>query len=109
MERPKSEPFLSVVMPVFNGQKFLSEAIASILNQTFQDFEFVVLDDGSTDETAKILRDWQRRDSRIRIFTSPRNSGLSASSNLVVAKTKTPIVARMDGDDLSHPDRLRRQ
>lgn len=109
MERPKPEPLLSVVMPVYNVQGFVNEAIASILNQTIQDFEFVILDDGSTDDTAKILRDWQGRDRRIRVFTNPRNSGLSASSNLVVTKTKTPIVARMDGDDVSHPDRLRRQ
>jgi len=109
MERLKPEPLLSVVMPVYNVQRFLNEAIASILDQTFWDFEFIILDDGSTDDSAKILRDWQRRDSRISIFTSPRNSGLPISSNLVVAKTKTPLVARMDGDDLSHPDRLRRQ
>src|SRR2546423_5040139 len=109
MERLKPEALLSVVMPVYNVQRFLNEAIASILDQTFRDFEFIILDDGSTDDSAKILRDWQRRDSRISIFTSPCNSGLPISSNLVVAKTKTPLVARMDGDDLSHPDRLRRQ
>src|SRR5437588_4285054 len=109
MERLTQHPSLSVVMPVYNVCRFLDQAIASILNQTFQDFEFVIFDDGSTDDSAAILRQWEARDTRIRIFTNPRNSGLSISSNTVVSKTKGAIIARMDGDDISHPDRLRRQ
>jgi glycosyltransferase involved in cell wall biosynthesis len=102
-------PLLSVVMPVYNAAPFLDESIGSIVNQTFTDFEFVILDDGSTDGSGKILRDWETRDDRIRLFRSDRNLGLSGSSNLVVAKAKAPILARMDADDISHPDRLRRQ
>ena len=102
-------PFLSVVMPVHNGGPFLDESISSIVNQTFSDFEFVILDDGSTDGSDKVLRAWEETDDRIRVFRNDRKLGLAGSSNLVVAKAKAQILARMDADDISHPDRLRRQ
>jgi glycosyltransferase involved in cell wall biosynthesis len=96
-------------MPVHNAQRFLNESIGSIVNQTFSAFEFIILDDASTDGSAKILREWERRDNRIRVFTSERNLGLSRSSNAVVSKARAPLVARMDADDISHPGRLKRQ
>lgn len=96
-------------MPVYNASSFLDKSIGSILNQTFTDFEFIILDDASTDGSLEILREWEARDSRIHVFCSERNLGLSASSNEVVAKSSAPIVARMDADDVSHRDRLRRQ
>ena len=102
-------PFLSVVMPVHNALPFLDESIGSIVNQTFADFEFVILDDGSTDGSENVLRAWEKRDDRIRVFQSDRKLGLAGSSNLVVFKAKGPLIARMDADDISHPDRLRRQ
>jgi glycosyltransferase involved in cell wall biosynthesis len=102
-------PRLSVVMPVYNAAPFLDESISSIVNQTFTDFEFIILDDASTDGSENILRAWESRDDRIRLFRSDRNLGLSGSSNLVVEKASAPIVARMDADDVSHRDRLRRQ
>jgi glycosyltransferase involved in cell wall biosynthesis len=102
-------PRLSVVMPVHNGGRFLHESIQSIVRQTFSDFEFVILDDCSTDGSSKILRDWEKQDGRIKVFASRHKLGLSASSNAVVLKAAAPNVARMDADDVSHPDRLRRQ
>jgi glycosyltransferase involved in cell wall biosynthesis len=105
----KKTPPLSVVMPAHNAISFLDESIGSILNQTFTDFEFLILDDGSTDGSQRVMREWEEKDGRIRVFRSDRNLGLSASSNLVVAKASAPIVARMDADDVSHRDRLRRQ
>jgi glycosyltransferase involved in cell wall biosynthesis len=109
MEPIKDGPLLSVVMPVYNARPFLNESIASIIRQTFEAFEFIILDDGSTDGSGKVLREWEQRDSRIRVFTSERNLGLPGSSNLVVSKAVAPIVARMDADDIAHPDRLKRQ
>ena len=109
MEPTNNGPLLSVVMPVHNARPFLNESIASIVNQTLAAFEFVIVDDGSTDGSEEVLREWEKRDSRIRLFTSQRNLGLSPSSNLVVSKATAPIVARMDADDVAHPDRLRRQ
>jgi glycosyltransferase involved in cell wall biosynthesis len=100
---------ISVVMPVHNGLPYLHESIESILNQTLEEFEFVILNNGSTDETGAALRDWQRRDRRIRIFESPRNLGLAGSSNYVVESARAPLVARMDADDVAQPDRLQRQ
>jgi glycosyltransferase involved in cell wall biosynthesis len=105
----KKTPPLSVVMPVHNAISFLHESIPSILNQTFTDFEFIILDDASTDGSLKALREWEKKDSRIHVFRSDRNLGLAASSNAVVAKSRAPLVARMDADDISHRDRLRRQ
>ena len=102
-------PFLSVVMPVHNALPFLDESIGSIVNQTFTDFELVILDDGSTDGSERVLRAWEKKDDRIRVFQSDHKLGLAGSSNLVVSKAKGHLIARMDADDISHPDRLRRQ
>jgi glycosyltransferase involved in cell wall biosynthesis len=96
-------------MPVHNARQFLDESISSILAQTFSDFEFVILDDASTDGSIDLLREWSARDKRIQLHESKRQLGLSGSSNAVVAKARAPIVARMDADDIAHPDRLRRQ
>ncbi len=96
-------------MPVHNGALFLRESITSILAQSFSDFEFVILDDASTDGSGRLLREWERADSRIRIIQSDRKLGLSGSSNFVVSAARAALVARMDADDMSDPDRLRRQ
>lgn len=104
-----TSPLVSFVMPVHNALPFLDESVGSILNQTFADFEFVILDDGSTDGSTEALREWARSDARIRLYESARNLGPAGSSNFVVARARAPLVARMDADDVSHPDRLRRQ
>jgi len=103
------EPLISVVMPVHNGLPFLHQSIQSILNQTLTEFEFVILNDGSTDGSDSVLREWEQRDSRIRIYENRQRLGLSMSSNLVVARSRAPLIARMDADDLCEPDRLKRQ
>jgi glycosyltransferase involved in cell wall biosynthesis len=105
----KSNPEISVVMPVHNALPFLDQSIRSILEQTLSDFEFVILDDASTDGSLALLREWSLRDKRIDLHESKKRLGLSRSSNAVVAKARAPIVARMDADDIAHPDRLRRQ
>lgn len=102
-------PKLSVVMPVHNALPHLDGAIESILNQTHGDFEFVILDDASSDGSGERLREWAERDSRIRLLRSDRNLGPVGSSNAVANAAKAPFVARMDADDISHPDRLRQQ
>jgi len=104
-----ANPLISVVMPVHNALPFLDESIRSILGQTFHDFEFVILDDASTDGSVELLREWTRRDGRIRLHESKQRLGLSGSSNAVVSKARAPIVARMDADDIAHPDRLQQQ
>src|SRR3977135_257076 len=104
-----SNPLISVVMPVHNALPFLNESISSILAQSFTDFEFVILDDASTDSSLELLREWSRRDQRIQIHESTQRLGLAGSSNAVVSEARSAIIARMDADDVAHPDRLRRQ
>src|SRR5215471_2814075 len=102
-------PLISVVMPVHNALPFLDDSIRSILGQTLSEFEFVILDDASTDNTIEHLREWAARDQRIQIHESKQRLGLSGSSNAAIAAARASIVARMDADDIAHPDRLRRQ
>jgi len=104
-----NEPLVSVVMPVHNARSFVDESIRSILNQTFQDFHFIILDDASTDGSSEIIERWVTRDSRIEFHQTETCRGLTGSSNLIVSKATTPLIARMDADDISHPDRLKRQ
>lgn len=102
-------PRLSVVMPARNAAPYVDAAVASILGQRFGDFEFVAFDDGSTDDTRDRLAAWAARDARLRVEGSPVPLGLVGSSNAAVRAARAPLVARMDADDVSHPDRLARQ
>lgn len=101
-----SEPKISVVMPVHNAGRFLEPAIISILSQTFSDIEFVIVDDSSTDGSVETSREWARQDHRIRLFENKEQLGHSATSNLAVSLARAAYVARMDADDVSHPERL---
>jgi glycosyltransferase involved in cell wall biosynthesis len=104
-----TDPQISVVMPVFNAGHFLDAAIDSILRQSFGAFEFVILDDGSTDGSRERIASWRHRDDRIRMVDGERRLGVTGSSNRAVREARCPIVARMDADDVSQPDRLERQ
>lgn len=100
-------PKVTVLMPVYNAEKYLCEAISSILNQTLKDFEFLIINDGSTDGTAKILQSY--RDPRIKIINNKKNLGLTKSLNKGLKAAKGEYIARMDADDISLPERLERQ
>jgi glycosyltransferase involved in cell wall biosynthesis len=102
-------PVVSVIMPVFNSERFLSQAIQSILDQTFQDFELIIIDDGSDDSSWEIVSSFQRKDSRIRAVKQPENQGVAASSNQALDLATGRYIARMDSDDISLPDRLTEQ
>lgn len=104
-----SVPRLSVVMPVRNAAPYLDAAVESILGQSFVDFEFVAVDDGSTDGSTERLAAWAARDARLRVERSDEPLGLAGSSNRAVRASRAPIVARMDADDVSAPERLARQ
>lgn len=103
-----SEPRISVAMSVYNDDAFLGAAIESVLAQDFGDFEFLIVDDGSSDRSGAIIDDYARRDSRIRAIHQ-ENRGLIASLNRMVAEVRAPLIARMDGDDICLPDRFGRQ
>jgi len=96
-------PKVSVVMSVFNGEKYLREAMDSILTQTFTDFEFIIINDGSTDRTREILESYV--DPRIRLYHQ-QNMGLTKSLNKGLSFAKGDYLARQDGDDISYPERL---
>ena len=99
-------PLVSVVMSVYNGEKYLREAIESILNQTFTDFEFIIINDGSNDDTLNIIKSY--KDPRI-ILISRENKGLVASLNEGIERARGKYIARQDADDASLPQRLTRQ
>jgi glycosyltransferase involved in cell wall biosynthesis len=98
-------PLVSVVMSVFNGERFLAEAVESILSQSFSDFEFIAINDGSTDNSGTILDSYQKKDSRLRVFHQ-ENRGLVDSLNRGCGLTQGRYIARMDADDISLRDRL---
>lgn len=101
-----ASPFISVLMSVYNGERFLKEAIESILGQSFVDFEFIIVNDGSNDSSAEIIRSY--RDSRIKILVQ-ENKGLSAALNAGLRKAQGKYIARMDADDVSLQHRLKDQ
>ena len=102
-----NNPKISVVLPVYNGARYLREAIESILNQTFSDFEFIIIDDGSTDDTPKIFDAYN--DVRIIRVGNERHVGLVASLNYGLEIARGEFIARMDSDDVSYPERFERQ
>lgn len=98
---------VSVLMPVYNAEKYLREAIDSILNQTISDYEFLIIDDGSTDSTADIVKSYS--DNRIKFIQNEKNEGLIYTLNKGLDLCQGQYIARMDGDDISLPDRFEKQ
>lgn len=101
-----SKPKISVIMAVHNGEKYLAEAIESILNQTFEDFEFIIIDDSSKDNSLKIIKEYAKKDSKIKIIKNNKNLKLAGSLNRGLKIAKGKYIARMDADDISLPERL---
>ncbi len=104
-----TDPKLSVVMSCYNAQGTVQKAIDSIVNQSFTEFEFIIIDDASSDNTLEILSQYQKQDKRITILTNKSNQGLSYSLNRGIQQARTPIIARMDADDISYSSRLQLQ
>ena len=102
-------PKLSVIMPAYNARETLAEAVESILNQTFDDFEFLIFDDASTDDTPAILERYAASDRRIRVFRSEQNMNYSHWLNKGLECASASLVARMDADDVSMPHRFEMQ
>ena len=101
-------PLISVCMPVYNAERYLAEAIESILGQTFRDFEFLIIDDGSTDRSLAILERYAARDARIRLSSKP-NAGYVVRLNEMLHQARGDLIARMDADDVALPERFARQ
>ncbi|WP_052166422.1 glycosyltransferase family 2 protein [Methylobacter tundripaludum] len=102
------EPLISVVLPIYNGEQYLAEAIDSVLSQTFANFELIMIDDGSTDDSQHILREYEKRDPRVRVVVR-ENRGLATTLNDAIDIARGTWIARMDQDDIALPYRFERQ
>lgn len=102
-------PKISVIMPAYNVEKYIEEAITSILDQTFTDFEFIILNDGSTDKTAEIIKKYADEDKRIKFIDNKKNQGFITSLNQCLDVAQGEYIAKMDSDDVSLPKRLEKQ
>jgi glycosyltransferase involved in cell wall biosynthesis len=102
-------PKVSVLMPVFNGLPYLADAIDSVLAQTVEDFEFIIVDDRSSDGSRELLEDYAARDRRIRVLRNDTNLGIADTLNRGISECRGEYIARMDADDVSLPQRFERQ
>lgn len=95
---------ISVIMPVFNSERYVKETIDSILIQSYSDFEFIIVNDGSTDRTREIIESYN--DKRIKLYNLETNKGVGYASNFAVQKAKGRYIARIDSDDVYHRDKF---
>lgn len=103
------QPKISVVMPVYNRQAYLDDAITSIVNQTYNDFEFIIVDDASTDKSLNIINFHSNTDERIFVLNNKNNLGIAKTRNIGIDAAEGKYIAFMDSDDISHPERFQRQ
>ncbi len=103
------KPLVSVIMPVYNAEAFIKEAIKSILHQTYREFEFIIIDDHSSDNSLAIIKSFSKKDRRIRIYKNSRHVGIAKTLNKAIKRVRGGYIARMDADDISLPDRLKKQ
>lgn len=107
MIKTNKTPLVSVVMPAYNAGLFLVEAVNSILNQTYANFEFIIVNDASTDDTARILSSF--KDKRIKVYTNKKRLGVAKSASVGISKARGKFIARMDADDIAFPNRIEKQ
>jgi glycosyltransferase involved in cell wall biosynthesis len=103
------KPLLTVYMPVFNASPYLAQSIESILSQTYTNFEFIIIDDSSTDNSWQIIKKYARLDKRLRIYQNKLNLGVSLTSNIAISLARGQFLARMDADDISFSTRFEKQ
>lgn len=102
-------PLISILIPVYNVEAFVQEAVLSICNQTYKNIEIIVVDDCSTDGTYNVVAELVKIDSRIKLFKNEKNSKIVKTLNFALEQAKGDFIARMDGDDVSAPERLEKQ
>lgn len=101
-----NKPEVSVITPVYNAEKFLTETIKSVLNQTYESFEYLLIDDCSTDNSASIVKEFAKNDSRVKYIKLPENSGAAVARNKGLEKAKGRFIAFVDSDDKWYPEKL---
>lgn len=100
---------VSIITPTYNAEKFIKETLQSVQNQTYQNWEMILVDDASTDETIKIISDFAEKDSRIKLFKLEKNSGNGFARNIALEKAVGKYIAYLDADDLWFPNKLEKQ
>ncbi len=108
-EKMKKKPKLSIIIPLYNSEKYIKETIESILSQSFKSFELIIVDDASTDNSLKITRELIKKDNRIRLFKSKTNKGRASSINVGLRNAKAQYITFLDSDDIMYPERLKKQ
>lgn len=109
MAKNMNAPMISVIMPVYNAKEYIAEAIDSILNQTYINFEFIIIDDCSTDNSYQILQSYAVKDNRIKLYRNEKNYKQAYTKNLAIEKAIGKYIAFMDADDISLPERFAKQ
>lgn len=105
----KIENKVSVIMPVYNAERFLRQAVESVLSQSYADFELILVDDCSTDSSYDILCEYENKDKRVRVFKNEQNKGVSFTRNFAVSKASGEYIALIDSDDMWRKDKLAKQ
>ena len=105
----ESQPLVSVIMPCYNMEKFISDTIMSVRQQTYPHWELLIVDDASTDNTVEIVKKFQNQDDRIHFFAKPQNTGIADTRNHCLKMAKGRYLAFLDSDDLWHPEKLEKQ
>ena len=105
----KAQPLISVIMPCYNSEDYIEEAIESILNQTYNNIEVIIADDCSTDKSFDLIKRYTKKDKRVRCFKNKNNIGCTKTLNKLVEQAKGKYIARMDADDISFEDRIEKQ
>lgn len=104
-----NQPFISVVMPVYNAEKFLFQSIESVLQQTYTNFELIIIDDYSSDNSVKTIKEFLKKDTRIKFFSNKQNYGVAYTRNSGVKYAKGDWIAFIDSDDMWQKDKLKKQ
>lgn len=109
MQNKLSHPLVSVIIPIFNGETYLEKSIKSALNNNFKDFEIILVNDGSKDSSLKIAAELAKKHKNIKVYSFDKNQGLGNVLNFALEKASGKYIARLNQDDLMHPDRLKLQ
>jgi glycosyltransferase involved in cell wall biosynthesis len=107
--KSKKNPKISVITAVYNGERFLVKTIESILNQTFKNFEYILINDCSKDKSLKIMKEYKKKDKRIVLINNKKNIGSASSRNLGLKMARGGYIAILDHDDLALPERLEKE
>lgn len=106
---PRNDDLVSVIMPAYNCEKYIADAIESVLKQTYSNFELIVIDDGSKDRTLEIIREYSNKDPRVKALQNEKNSGVSSTRNRGISLAEGEWIAFLDSDDIWIEDKLEKQ